>query len=91
MKSLKSLLIASVSFFGISALLLSSSCEQDPCLDLDCKQGASCSEGFCQCPVGYEGAECDITSASRFVGRYVGGIISFHLLLIKKITCMGKI
>ena len=72
MKSLKSLLIASVRFFGISALVLSSSCEQDPCLDLDCKQGASCSEGFCQCPVGYEGSECEITAASRFVGKYVG-------------------
>jgi len=72
MKSLKSLLIASVGFFGISALVLSSSCEQDPCTELDCKQGASCSEGFCQCPVGYEGSQCEITSASRFVGKYVG-------------------
>ncbi len=72
MKSIKSILLASLGFFGIAATLSITSCEADPCVDLNCQQGASCSEGYCQCPVGYEGPQCEYTGASRFVGTYVG-------------------
>jgi hypothetical protein len=72
MKSIKSILLASLGFFGLAATFTIASCEQDPCVDLNCQQGASCSEGYCRCPEGYEGAECEYTAASRFVGTYVG-------------------
>jgi hypothetical protein len=74
MKNWKSLLITTLSFFGIVTMLLVSSCEKDPCTELSCRNGGTCSDGYCQCPTGYEGAECDITSASRFVGKYAGSL-----------------
>lgn len=74
MKNWKSLLIAVCSFFTISGMVLLNSCVKDPCSDLACRNGGSCSDGYCQCPTGYEGAECEITAASRFVGKWAGSI-----------------
>lgn len=61
-------------FFAISATVTLSSCEQDPCTDLLCQNNAACVDGYCQCPTGYEGAECEITAASRFVGTFEGTV-----------------
>src|SRR5690606_23658609 len=74
MKNLKSTLLATLCFFAIASTVLFSSCEQDPCLELNCQNGGNCSNGFCQCPEGWEGAECDITAASKFVGTFVGSM-----------------
>lgn len=60
------------SFFTLAAVLTLNSCTQDPCVELNCENGGSCSDGLCQCPTGFEGAQCDITTASRFVGSYSG-------------------
>lgn len=72
MKNWKSLLVTVFSFFAISGMVLLNSCVKDPCTELSCKNGGSCSEGYCQCPTGFEGAECDITAASRFIGKWSG-------------------
>lgn len=72
MKSVKYVLIAALGFFGIASAVFFSSCEVDPCMELSCKNGGSCANGLCQCPVGYEGAECEIKSADRFIGTYAG-------------------
>lgn len=74
MKNWKSLLITVCSFFAIAGMVLLNSCVQDPCTDLTCRNGGTCSEGYCQCPTGFEGAECDITAASRFVGKWAGSV-----------------
>lgn len=74
MKNWKLSIIAILSFFALATTVVFTSCEQDPCIDLDCKNGGSCSDGYCQCPTGFEGAECEYTSASRFVGMYAGNI-----------------
>lgn len=72
MKNWKSILITFCCFFTIAGMVFFSACVKDPCLDLTCQNGGSCSDGFCQCPTGFEGAECDITAASRFVGTWKG-------------------
>ena len=66
-----SLLTLSI-FALISGIVIFASCEKDPCTDLKCKNGSACTEGFCRCPTGYEGAECEIKTASRFLGSYAG-------------------
>lgn len=66
-----SLLTLSLIFF-VFGLVLFSACEKDPCTDLKCKNGSACTEGFCRCPTGYEGAECEIKTSSRFLGTFVG-------------------
>ena len=29
-------------------------------------------EGFCRCPTGYEGTECETQAATKFLGRFYG-------------------
>lgn len=72
MKFWKHSLVAAVAFFGVSSTVLYTSCEQDACIDLRCKNGGSCAEGYCRCPSGFEGAECQIKSTDKFLGRYYG-------------------
>lgn len=72
MKNWKSLLVTVFSFFAVASMVVLNSCVKDPCTELSCQNGGSCSDGFCQCPTGFEGAECEITTASRFVGKWAG-------------------
>ena len=65
-------LLSVFSFFAIGATVLFSSCEKDPCTQLKCKNGSACTEGFCRCPTGFEGAECEIKTMNRFIGTYIG-------------------
>ncbi|MNX97878.1 hypothetical protein D3C86_1302610 [compost metagenome] len=86
MKRIKSILLAGFGFFAIGGMVLSSSCEQDPCTTLLCQNGGSCTDGLCQCPTGYEGAECEIKTASRFVGKYRGTTRCTHDNVVFPIT-----
>lgn len=72
MKLWKHTLITAVAFFGIAGTVLYSSCEKDTCDGLQCKNGGSCAEGFCRCPVGFEGTECETMAGTKFVGMFVG-------------------
>jgi len=74
MKNWKVSLITVFCFLAIGSLALFSSCEQDPCMELSCKNGGVCSDGYCNCPVGFEGAECEIPASDRFVGTFVGNV-----------------
>lgn len=74
MKNWKLSLLTAFGFFAICAMVVFNSCEKDPCMDLDCKNSGSCVDGLCQCPTGWEGAECDIMAASRFLGTYTGSL-----------------
>lgn len=72
MKVWKITFITVVAFFGIGSAVLYSSCERDACLDLHCLNGGACAEGYCRCKTGYEGAECEINAADKFLGLYIG-------------------
>lgn len=74
MKLWKHTLITAISFFGITATTLYTSCEKDSCLDLKCRNGGSCAEGYCRCPTGYEGSECEINAGTKFIGRFIGNV-----------------
>jgi len=68
----KHTLISAFAFLGISTTVLVTSCEQDSCIDLKCRNGGTCVEGFCRCPSGYEGTECETQVATKFIGRFLG-------------------
>lgn len=72
MKFWKLTLLSIFSFFAVAATVLISSCEKDACTELRCKNGSACTEGFCRCQTGYEGAECEYKTIDRFLGTYIG-------------------
>ena len=72
MKFWKNTLLTITAFLGVAAMVFYTSCEKDSCVDLKCKNGGSCADDFCRCPTGYEGAECEIKIANRFLGTYYG-------------------
>jgi hypothetical protein len=72
MKFWKQTLITLTAFLGITVTVTYTSCVQDSCTALQCQNGGSCADGYCRCPTGYEGAECENRIADRFVGTYTG-------------------
>ncbi|WP_276134456.1 hypothetical protein [Polluticoccus soli] len=72
MKLWKHTLVTALAFFGICTIVVQSACDRDSCLTLKCKNEAPCVNGFCQCPTGYEGAECQSPATDRFLGSYFG-------------------
>ncbi|HQE11488.1 MAG TPA: hypothetical protein PLQ78_01940 [Flavipsychrobacter sp.] len=68
----KTVFISAFSFLGVASTVLYSSCEQDACLSLKCRNGGSCAEGFCRCKTGYEGAECETRAADKFLYLFIG-------------------
>jgi len=72
MNVLKTAALSAALFFSLAGAVALTGCEADPCLDLRCQNSGSCAEGFCRCPTGYEGAECEIRTADRFVGTFLG-------------------
>lgn len=72
MKFWKLTLLSICSFFAISGTVLFTACEKDACTELKCKNGSACTEGFCRCQTGYEGAECEIKTSARLLGTYYG-------------------
>ena len=72
MKFWKSIFLSAAAFVAVATTVTFTSCEKDSCTDLKCKNGGACSEGFCRCKTGYEGAECELKISDRFLGTYVG-------------------
>jgi len=52
------LLTALILVFAGIALLQWGGCKDEPCDGITCKNGGTCVNGLCECPVGYEGADC---------------------------------
>ncbi|MBK6818670.1 MAG: calcium-binding EGF-like domain-containing protein [Bacteroidetes bacterium] len=73
MKNLKSILMASFLTVGIFSTALFTSCNQDKCKDTVCNNGGTCNEtdGSCNCPVGYEGSNCDTESRTKLIGSFL--------------------
>lgn len=72
MKFWKHSVITALAFFGIASTVLFTACEEDSCLKLTCRNGGSCADGYCRCPNGFEGSECETKSATKFLGRFIG-------------------
>ncbi len=72
MKFWKQILITASLFTAVAATVFYSSCEKDTCNNVSCKNGGSCGNGTCKCPTGYENAECQDKSVTRFVGTFAG-------------------
>ena len=54
--------------FGIIAY---TACKKDPCKNVNCHNGGTCSSGNCYCASGYEGATCETTANAKFLGSWL--------------------
>lgn len=61
-------------FFGLAIMAATTftmtSCDEDPCKDVECGANGDCFDGACVCNQGFEGTNCDVTWANKFVGTW---------------------
>ncbi|MCS6917901.1 MAG: calcium-binding EGF-like domain-containing protein [Chitinophagales bacterium] len=62
--------ITALTVLGFSTLMLFNACESDPCKDVVCLNGGTCEDGTCDCAPGYEGDDCGVRSADKYVGTW---------------------
>lgn len=73
MSSLKKIILYTASAFTLTASLLVSSCTpKNSCDTLVCKNGGTCAADFCNCPTGFDGAQCENKITDRYIGTYAG-------------------
>lgn len=72
MKIWKISALTTMLFMGATSAVMFSSCQNDSCLDLNCKNGGTCADNFCRCPSGFDGPQCENKSADKFLGIYKG-------------------
>ncbi|MBS1772146.1 MAG: calcium-binding EGF-like domain-containing protein [Bacteroidetes bacterium] len=72
MKFWRHSLLAAIAFIGISLTVVNSSCTEDECTMLKCRNNGTCVDGYCKCPTGWEGTQCESMASDRFKGRYTG-------------------
>jgi hypothetical protein len=41
-----------------------------PCDNIICLNGATCNDGLCVCPIGFEGNKCETRWSTKFLGNY---------------------
>jgi len=73
MKKMKMYLMTAI--LGVASLsMVFTSCNTDECKDVVCQNGGLCqdSDGSCECPVGFEGTNCETYSKVKFLGDYKG-------------------
>ncbi|MBX7053054.1 MAG: calcium-binding EGF-like domain-containing protein [Flavobacteriales bacterium] len=56
--------------FVALALLSCNKDNTDPCENVVCQNGGTCTEGTCYCTAGYEGASCETEQRNKFIGSY---------------------
>lgn len=66
---LKQIGLASLLTFGLFSAVVYTSCTKDPCNNVQCANGGSCSSGNCVCPTGFDGADCE---SLAFLGKWNG-------------------
>lgn len=60
------------SVLGILGLLLVTACKKDPCKNVSCQNGGTCSDGNCTCRLPWEGSRCEVDGRDKFVGAWSG-------------------
>lgn len=72
MKFGKQILLTVTMFAAIAGTAVFTSCEKNACDGVTCFNGGSCGYGKCNCPTGYEDAQCGTKSITRYLGTYAG-------------------
>lgn len=72
-KKLLKLTIVGMMLLVVSSIYTSCSKKEedkDPCENVSCLNGGTCSDGTCTCATNYEGSDCGTLMRGKFVGNY---------------------
>lgn len=72
MKFLKQILLTATLLTAIIGVATFTSCEKNACDGVKCQNGGACGHGLCNCPSGWEGAQCETKKIERYLGTYAG-------------------
>ncbi len=72
MKFWKQILLTVSMLIAIVGVGMFTSCEKNACDGVTCQNGGACGHGLCNCPTGYEGAQCETKKIDRYLGTYAG-------------------
>lgn len=72
MKFWKPFLLTTALFGAIVSTAVLTSCEPNSCDGIICYNAGSCGSGVCNCPTGWEGAQCQTAKRDRYIGIYGG-------------------
>lgn len=72
MKSIRHIALTAMLTVGSFSAITYTSCTKDDCRDVICWNGGTCTDGFCTCPTGFSGENCQIILADQFPGVYIG-------------------
>ena len=67
MKNMKFLAFAAAAIMMVSSVVYFNSCKKDPCKDVVCNNGGTCTDGTCACTSGYEGTDCSTEMRTKFI------------------------
>lgn len=71
MRKIKTAFLTGFLTLGVFSMIAYTSCsKKDKCSDIICNNGGTCVDGVCQCPLGFEGTNCDAASADKFSGSF---------------------
>lgn len=59
-----------VPFFSFILLISMAGCDNRSCEEVICGINSSCFQGRCFCADGYEGTDCSVMSAQKYIGNY---------------------
>ncbi len=72
--------LSTLTFFALVTIVFSSCEKQEqnfgpttfykPCANVVCLNGGACTDGYCFCPLGFEGEKCATRSVDKFVHTY---------------------
>ena len=68
--SFKAILTTILIAFSAFGAVIYTSCNRDQCKTISCAYGGVCNNGVCNCPVGYEGSNCETISRQKFLGNW---------------------
>ena len=66
----KTILISAFGAMAVFSAVTYSSCEVEKCKSIVCANGGVCSDGFCLCPTGYEGPQCETVNRARYIAPW---------------------
>ena len=72
MKFWKPVLLSVSLLCALLTTIVYTACEKNPCNNVTCMNGGSCSNGACRCPTGWENTQCQNRTIDRYIGTYGG-------------------